>query len=147
MAAAAKVDMLLLDTDHISEISRSSVVGRALDLRLAAATEKVGTTIIAVEELLRGQLAQIAGARRSDRLVVVYARAQQAITGLSRSLILPFDAAAAEIFERLRKARLGVATMDLRIASIVIANSATLLSRNLKDFERVPELKVEDWLS
>ena len=37
--------------------------------------------------------------------------------------------------------------MDLRIAAIARANNATLLSRNLKDFERVPELKVEDWLS
>ena len=37
--------------------------------------------------------------------------------------------------------------MDLRIASIVPANSATLLSRNLRDFERVPDLQVEDWLS
>ena len=36
--------------------------------------------------------------------------------------------------------------MDLRIASIAIANDATLLSRNLKDFSRVPGLRVENWL-
>ncbi len=36
--------------------------------------------------------------------------------------------------------------MDLRIASIVIANGATLLTRNLKDFTRVPDLRVENWL-
>lgn len=43
--------------------------------------------------------------------------------------------------------RLGIGTMDLRIAAIAIANEATLLSRNLKDFARVPDLKVEDWLT
>lgn len=36
--------------------------------------------------------------------------------------------------------------MDLRIASIVLANGATLLSRNLRDFDRVPGLRVENWL-
>ena len=35
--------------------------------------------------------------------------------------------------------------MDLKIAAIVLANGATLLSRNLSDFRKVPGLKVEDW--
>jgi len=37
--------------------------------------------------------------------------------------------------------------MDLKIASIAIAHSATLLTRNRRDFEVVPGLHVEDWLS
>lgn len=37
--------------------------------------------------------------------------------------------------------------MDVRIASIVLANDALLISRNLRDFERVPGLGVEDWPS
>jgi tRNA(fMet)-specific endonuclease VapC len=36
--------------------------------------------------------------------------------------------------------------MDLKIASIVLAHDATLLSRNLRDFQQVPNLRVEDWL-
>ena len=35
--------------------------------------------------------------------------------------------------------------MDLKIAAIVIANEASLLSRNLMDFSKIPGLKVEDW--
>jgi tRNA(fMet)-specific endonuclease VapC len=35
--------------------------------------------------------------------------------------------------------------MDLRIASIVIANQMTLLTRNTVDFQRVPGLHFEDW--
>ncbi|MBI5758384.1 MAG: hypothetical protein HZA46_07695 [Planctomycetales bacterium] len=33
-----------------------------------------------------------------------------------------------------------------RIAAITLANEATLLSRNRKDFEKIPDLKVENWL-
>ena len=36
--------------------------------------------------------------------------------------------------------------MDLKIAAVTIANNAILLSRNLRDFQQIPELKVEDWL-
>jgi tRNA(fMet)-specific endonuclease VapC len=43
------------------------------------------------------------------------------------------------------KANLMIGTMDLRIASIVLAHDATLLSANLSDFRRVPGLKAEDW--
>ncbi len=36
--------------------------------------------------------------------------------------------------------------MDLRIACIVMAYDAVLLTRNTKDFEKVPGLKFENWL-
>ncbi len=35
--------------------------------------------------------------------------------------------------------------MDLRIASIAIANQMTLLTRNSVDFERIPNVSIEDW--
>ena len=35
--------------------------------------------------------------------------------------------------------------MDLKIAAIAMANNATLLARNLKDFGKIPTLQVEDW--
>ena len=36
-------------------------------------------------------------------------------------------------------------TMDLKIAAITIANDATLLTRNVVDFQRIPNLRIEDW--
>jgi tRNA(fMet)-specific endonuclease VapC len=35
--------------------------------------------------------------------------------------------------------------MDLKIAAIALSLNATLLSRNLADFRKVPMLRVEDW--
>lgn len=36
--------------------------------------------------------------------------------------------------------------MDLKIASIALSQDALVLSANLRDFEQVPNLQVEDWL-
>jgi predicted nucleic acid-binding protein len=37
--------------------------------------------------------------------------------------------------------------MDLKIAAVVLARDATLLTRNLSDFRRIDNLKIEDWMS
>ena len=60
--------------------------------------------------------------------------------------ILPFDDAAARMFKSFRSQKVRIGSMDLKIASIVKGHDATLLSRNIRDFQKVPELRVEDWL-
>lgn len=60
--------------------------------------------------------------------------------------ILPFDEDAAVIFQHFQKAKVRIGTMDLKIAAICMAHDATLLSRNLVDFERVPGLRAANWL-
>jgi tRNA(fMet)-specific endonuclease VapC len=37
-------------------------------------------------------------------------------------------------------------TMDLKIAAIALVNQVLFLSANLRDFEQVPGLRVENWL-
>ena len=63
----------------------------------------------------------------------------------SLCLDLEFDEAAATEFEKLQRLRLRVGTMDLKIATIALAHDATVLTRNSKDFSRVPGLRFEDW--
>jgi tRNA(fMet)-specific endonuclease VapC len=59
---------------------------------------------------------------------------------------LPLTEAAGNRFETLRKQRIRIGTQDLKIASIALEAGALLLSANLRDFERVPGLRVENWL-
>jgi tRNA(fMet)-specific endonuclease VapC len=45
------------------------------------------------------------------------------------------------------KSKIRIGTMDLKIASIALANDATVLTCNARDFGKVPNLRIEDWLS
>jgi predicted nucleic acid-binding protein len=42
--------------------------------------------------------------------------------------------------------RVGAAEADLRIASIALAGTLTLVTGNVRHFERVPDLPIENWL-
>ena len=101
-------------------------------------------TVITIEEQLRGWLARIAKQKSAARQVEGYARLLELIHDLAPRRILPFDEAAALQFEGLRN-QIRIGTMDLKIAAITLARGATLVSRNLRDFRRVPGLLVEDW--
>jgi hypothetical protein len=50
---------LVLDTDHVSELGYGTPVGLRLRDRLLASGEDTATTIVTVEEQLRGWLAEI----------------------------------------------------------------------------------------
>ncbi|HSF14464.1 MAG TPA: type II toxin-antitoxin system VapC family toxin [Vicinamibacteria bacterium] len=62
-----------------------------------------------------------------------------------RWICLPFDSAAATVFDRLRAQKLRLGTNDLAIAAITLSVGATLVTRNIVDFERIPSLQFEDW--
>ena len=59
--------------------------------------------------------------------------------------VIKFDEKAGEAFKDLKKQKIKVGTMDLKIASIAISQKTLLISRNLSDYEQIPNLRVEDW--
>jgi len=59
--------------------------------------------------------------------------------------ILGYSVPAIARQEGLRKLRLNVPRNGLRIAAIVLEAGGTLVTRNLRDFRRVPGLTCEDW--
>jgi tRNA(fMet)-specific endonuclease VapC len=139
--------MVVLDTDHLSLLDRGlKVVNLPLRARLNALDRsQVVTTIISFEEQVRGWMARLAEVREITRQVGVYHKLNLLLEGFCQIQVLKFDEKAASEFERLRKEKIRIGTMDLKIASIALANDATVLTRNLLDFQKVPDLKVEDW--
>ena len=138
--------MLILDTDHMSVLEWGGERSGALRERLAnIAPHEVATTIISYEEQIRGWMAYLARARNSAQQVEAYSRLRRHLDNYRSILVLDFDEQAAAEYQRLRRGRIRVGTLDLRIAAIVLSRDATLLSANLADFRAVPGLKVQDW--
>ena len=140
--------MLILDTDHLVEYQKgTSAESQRLKERLTQQSQPFGTTIISVEEIMRGWMAAIRRLREPSDQVNAYVKLRRLFQFFAVWHVLDFDQAAALECERLRIAKIRVGTMDMKIASIALARSAILLTRNRGDFERVPELVVEDWLA
>jgi len=140
--------MIVLDTDHLSILEyperpqyQSLVV--AMD---QSADRDFVTTAVSLEEQLRAWLAAIHRSRKVHDQILYYTRLTGLIEFFSRWKILPFNEPAADRFEALRSQGIRIGTMDLKIASVALENDSFLLSANLRDFQQVPGLRVEDWL-
>ena len=138
--------MIVLDTDHLSEFQKgTSSAAKQLKDRLEQCDEPIATTIISAEELMRGWLAAIHREQNPQRQIRAYHRLGQLFRFFATWTVLPWDESAVGSFQQLKQHRLRIGTMDLKIAAIAFANNATLLSRNLADFGKIPGLRVEDW--
>ncbi|WP_148594300.1 type II toxin-antitoxin system VapC family toxin [Aquisphaera giovannonii] len=67
------------------------------------------------------------------------------LSDYAASEVVPFDGAAATIHETLKGQRVRIGSMDLRIASIALARGLILVTRNVRDFQRIPGLSTENW--
>lgn len=114
--------------------------------RIRASGQEAVTTIVTIEEQLRGWLAEIHRLTDPRRQIPAYERLQRRIDFFAAWTVLPWDAEAADLFLDLRRQGLRNGTMDLKIACIALVHNATLLTRNTNDFAPVPGLRIEDWL-
>jgi tRNA(fMet)-specific endonuclease VapC len=140
--------MILLDSDHLTVLKyRNSERFHHLTSRLqGAGNELVGTTIVNVEEQMRGWLASLAKERSVPRQVPAYRELASLFEFFSKLHMAHFTAEAATRFQEMRANKVKIGTMDLKTACIAIVHSAVLLTANRKDFEKVPGLHFENWL-
>ena len=138
--------MKVLDTNHLAELEENSAAGRRLRVRLQTQTDALATSIVTVEEHLRGWLALLNRSTDPFQQIAIYARLQRQVDLFANWLVLPFDLEAAALVLQFRNQGLRIGTMDLKIACIALAHDATLLTRNTGDFAQVPGLRFENWL-
>jgi tRNA(fMet)-specific endonuclease VapC len=137
----------LLDTDHISILQRQSGPEYAALLARIAQVPRADLAfcIVSFHEQVLGCNTYIAQAKTSTDVVRGYQMFDRVLSAFAAALVLPFDSNASAVFDGLVAPRLRIATMDLRIASIALSQGLTLLTRNSRDFSRVPRLVIEDW--
>jgi tRNA(fMet)-specific endonuclease VapC len=129
----------LLDTNIISHLLRHPRGAAAAQLARVGEA-RICTSIIVAAELRYG-----ATKRASSRL------ATEVDALLSRISVLPIEAPTDTIYGRLRAnlERMGrvIGANDLLIASHAVALSCTLVTDNDREFSRIPDLAVENWLT
>jgi tRNA(fMet)-specific endonuclease VapC len=135
--------LYIFDTDHLSLYGRKLP---ALMERCRQHQVTLVTTVVNVEEQLRGRLGQVAdGADDEVKRGLAYRWLADTNQLLSLFQILPYDDRAQLVFRDLKVQRVRTGPQDLRIGSIALAEGGVVLTRNRRDFERIPGLKVEDW--
>ncbi len=138
--------MYLLDTDHLSVLGRGGADSERLRRRLQRASpDEVAATIVSYEEQTRGWLGFIAKTKSLDEQLIAYQYLQRHLQMFCAIPLVAFDQEAATLVRQFQKQRIQLGTMDMKIACIALVQEATLLSRNVKDFQRIPGLQVEDW--
>jgi tRNA(fMet)-specific endonuclease VapC len=138
---------VLFDTDHISILQLKTEPDCSNIMAHVARydSEDFAYSIVSFDEQTRGARARISSARSLPEIILGYRLLEVVLADYATAEVLPFDGSAASIFSSLPKSRGKIGTMDLRIASIALSRGLTLLTRNTRDFGRVPNLMIEDW--
>jgi tRNA(fMet)-specific endonuclease VapC len=128
----------LLDTNILSDLVRHPQ-GQVFQYIVDVGEDRVCTSIIVACELRFGAVKS-----RSSRLVQQLERILEVLTVLP--LESPVDKCYAAIRTHLEQAGTPIGPNDLLIAAHSLALDLTLITENTREFERVPALKLENWL-
>ena len=137
----------LFDTDHLSILQRRT--GDAYVNLLARigqhSLSDFAVSIVSFHEQTLGAHSYLNRVSDVEKLIQGYDRLGLILSHFKILTVLPFDRAAAKQFSDLLAQQVRGPTMDLRIASITLSRDLTLLTRNQRDFVKVPGLNLEDW--
>ena len=137
------MSLWILDTDHVSLFQRNhpQIVNR---LEKVAPTD-IAITVITLEEQIRGRFDMIRRAASPSELILAYQNLHITFDSLKSFDILDFSPVASTIYSSLLKQKIKIGTQDLRIAAIALSINGILVTRNQRDFAKIPNLVIEDW--
>jgi tRNA(fMet)-specific endonuclease VapC len=137
------VTQWILDTDRISLLQRGHP---AVEQRIRSINiNDIAITIISVEEQLYGRLNRIRRAKSPETLKTAYQSLCETLDDFKAANVLEFNTTAIGLYQELVRQKIRVGTQDLRIAAIALSVNGILVTRNQRDFVKVPNLVLEDW--
>jgi tRNA(fMet)-specific endonuclease VapC len=129
--------VFVLDTNTVLDYFKGK--GRVAERLLAVAPSEIALSAVSAYEVWAGVL----GSQNPKR------RREQFEGFLSVVEILPFDAEAgiraAELRHNLERAGEAIGPLDTLIAATALTHGGVLVTRNLREFARVPGLKTVNW--
>jgi tRNA(fMet)-specific endonuclease VapC len=137
--------MYVLDTDILSLVHAGHA--RIGDRIAHVGHEQVATTVITKIQILQARHAFVLKAADGEELLRAQGWLFRSEALLGQMLVMPLDEDAAAEFDRLRAERRlrKIGRADLLIAAVALAKRATLVTRNLRHFREVPNLRLENW--
>jgi tRNA(fMet)-specific endonuclease VapC len=136
----------ILDTDHISLFLGNYLSVRDRVLQFKA---DCSITVISVQEIFNGWVGQLNRVENETYKIEIYQRLHLTTQFIQQISVLNYDRAASPQYQQIIIAKPILAKRrlekDMRIAAIALAHDATIVTRNQRDFEQVPQLVVEDW--
>ena len=133
----------LLDTDILSNLLKRTPSTVLIAKLASVPPEQQFTSSITLGELFYG------AHRLQERATHLLQQLNEAL--LPNLPVLPFDAGAARRYGALRAEleRNGtpLGDADLRIGAIALARGLTMVTGNVRHFQRIPGLTVENWLA
>jgi tRNA(fMet)-specific endonuclease VapC len=136
----------ILDTDHISLFLGNYPAVRDKVIQSKA---ECSITVISVQEIFNGWVGQLNKVENEAYKIEIYQRLYLSTQFIQQMPVLNYEQAASIQYQQIIKANPILAKRrlekDMRIAAIALANEATIVTRNKRDFDRVPKLIIEDW--
>lgn len=80
-----------------------------------------------------------------NELIFAYQNLHVTFDSLKSFSILDFSPAASSVYVSLSNQKIRIGTQDLRIAAIALSVEGIVVTRNQRDFGKVPNLTIEDW--
>lgn len=137
------MNRFLLDTDTFTlHLHGDAAVTVNVARHLA---DDVRLSVVSVEEIWDGWQAAIRKAKTPEAIGHAYDRLTATLDELRGWRVAASPAAAVVRYRSLKSQRLNVGANDLRIAAIALERDATVVTRNRRDFSRVPGVRVVDW--
>jgi tRNA(fMet)-specific endonuclease VapC len=138
------MSLFILDTDIVSLYQRGHP--QVLQRVSSQPSTTVAITLISVQEQLDGRRGLLARATTRLQIARAYLFFADVLLPVLRQFeILTFSEDAILRYEQLLALKLNVGRMDLRIGAIALENKAIVVTRNQRDFGRIPGLTLEDW--
>jgi tRNA(fMet)-specific endonuclease VapC len=137
------VSLWILDTDHVSLFQKNHLtVHQRVNV---ISSQSIAVTIVTFEEQIYGRLNRIRRANSEEQLLRGYRNLRATLDYFKSVRVIDFDHQAYAHFSELVCQKIRVGTQDLRIAAIALSQNGIVVTRNRKDFEKVPGLEIEDW--
>ena len=112
---------------------------------IAHKNDTVLVPTVVAQEAFDGCFGMLRRARSNRERANAHRVIGKVVSHIGSFSITPPSLAAIDRFDQLQKLRLNVGNNDLRIAAIALDLDATVVTANVRDFNRVPRLKWEDW--